>query len=59
MGGFAVQQERRKRTIWLDEGERIVSFHFVDGYRRKDLICRDDAFIRFLQSLQEQGYRFQ
>ena len=54
-----VRQEVRKRTVWLNEEEWIVSFHFVDGYRRKDLTCRDEAYICFLQVLQIQGYRFQ
>lgn len=53
------QQEVRKRTVWLNEEQRIASFHFVDGFRREDLVCHDDFFIRFLQALQVQGYRFQ
>lgn len=54
-----LQQEVKKRTVWLNEEKQIVSFHFVDGYRQEDLVCYDDFFIRFLQSLQAKGYRFQ
>lgn len=54
-----LQQEVKKRTVWLNEEKQIVSFHFVDGYRQEDLVCYDDFFISFLQSLQAKGYRFQ
>ena len=44
--------------VWLDEQELIVSFHEVDQYRRYDFHTRE-YFMCFLQSLQQQGYRFQ
>ena len=46
------------RTVWLNEQTLIASFHPEDGYRRYDFRARE-AFIRFLQSLQVRGYRFQ
>ena len=46
------------RTVWLNEQTLIASFHPEDGYRRYDFRDRE-AFIRFLQSLQVRGYRFQ
>ena len=51
-------QASPQQTVWLDEKKRIASFHFVDGYTRKDFL-NGDAFMSFLQSLLERGYRFQ
>lgn len=52
-------QTDKTRTVWLNEGAQIVSFHVVDGWQREELVCPDDVFMRFLQALQAQGYRFQ
>lgn len=52
------QEERRNQTVWLDEQQRIASFHSVEGYHQRDFVCYD-FFMSFLQSLQERGYRFQ
>ena len=45
-------------TVWLDEKDKIASFHCVDGYDRKDFE-QYDFFIHFLLSLPGRGYRFQ
>lgn len=55
---FMSQEERRNQTVWLDEQQRIASFHSVEGYHQRDFVCYD-FFMSFLQSLQERGYRFQ
>lgn len=47
-----------QRIVWLNERERIVSFHAVKGYARRDFAAYE-PFLSFLQSLLEQGYRFQ
>ena len=52
-------QENKMRTVWLNEKEQIVSFHLVDGWRQEELVCPDDFFMQYLQTLQVQGYRFQ
>ena len=44
--------------VWINEVERIVSFHEIDGYEKR-LIRGRDTYIAFLQRMQEQGYRFQ
>lgn len=44
--------------VWLNEQTRIASFHWVKDYRR-EIFSAHTAFMLFLQSLQEQGYRFQ
>ena len=44
--------------VWLNEQERIASFHAVDQYRRYDFHAHE-LFMSFLQALQQQGYRFQ
>jgi len=51
------QTTTEKLTVWLDEQAKIASFHSEDGYREKTFPNRD-AFIEFLHSLQQQGYRF-
>jgi len=44
--------------VWLNEQEKIASFHNEDGYQEQEFTCRE-FFIAFLHTLQEQGYRFQ
>lgn len=44
--------------IWLDEEERIASFHPVDGYCKR-IFDNRDTFDHFLTSLAFNGYRFQ
>lgn len=44
--------------IWIGETERIASFHEVDGYRPQTVRGQEN-YIALLQSLQEQGFRFQ
>lgn len=44
--------------IWIGEQERIASFHKVDAYKLQ--IIRDhDDYVKYLEALQEQGFRFQ
>ncbi len=45
-------------TVWLNEQERIASFHAVDGYTRHGFTLHEH-FMNFLQTLQKKGYRFQ
>lgn len=60
--GEAMDHEMTGHTadliVWLDEQALIASFHAVEQYRRCDFHTRE-YFMRFLQSLQQQGYRFQ
>jgi hypothetical protein len=44
--------------IWIGEQERIASFHEVDTYHLQIITGHDD-FVKYLQLLQEQGFRFQ
>lgn len=46
------------RRIWINQTERIASFHEVDGYRPQ-AVRGQENYIALLQSLQEQGFRFQ
>ena len=43
--------------VWLNDQERIASFHSVDGYERKEFLSHEH-FIGFLQALTCSGYRF-
>ena len=49
---------RNENTVWLDEKQKIASFHYVSGYKKREFLRRE-IFIQYLQSLQECGYRFQ
>lgn len=44
--------------IWIGEQERIASFHEVDTYKLQ-IIKGHAAYVKYLQTLQEQGFRFQ
>lgn len=44
--------------VWIGEQERIASFHEVDTYKLQ-IIEGHDAYVNYLQVLQEQGFRFQ
>ena len=49
---------KNENVVWLDEQARIASFHYTPGYQKREFLRREN-FIRYLQSLQECGYRFQ
>ncbi len=44
--------------IWLNEMERIASFHHVEGYQMRKFNSHD-YYLQFLNGLIESGYRFQ
>ncbi len=47
-----------EHAVWLNDRERIASFHAEEGYVRRTLVSREQ-FTHFLQKLLEAGYRFQ
>ena len=49
---------KNENVVWLNEKERIASFHYVPGYKKQEFYRRE-IFISYLISLQECGYRFQ
>lgn len=52
------QQTIENHSVWLNDAEQIVSFHFIAGYREEDFNCRD-FFWSYVQALVGSGYRFQ
>ena len=45
-------------VVWLNEKQRIASFHEMKGY--EEIRFRShSAFINYIRLLQEQNYRFQ
>lgn len=54
--------EEKKETehfvCWLNEEERILSFHFEEGYIRKDF-CSRNEFHEFIVFTASCGYRVQ
>ena len=45
--------------LWVDEEERIVSFHPVPGFRCQSFTSRDEMLIYVTTALDGKGYRFQ
>ena len=45
-------------VVWLDEKEKIASFHPVEGYRRQEF-SNKEYFQSYMMALQERGFRFQ
>lgn len=44
--------------IWIGEQERIASFHKVDTYKLR-IVRGDEDYVKYLEALLEQGFRFQ
>ena len=51
-------QEAPNHIVWLNEQDRIASFHQVEGYYIQTFNGYD-FFMNFLHALQQRGYRFQ
>ena len=51
-------QAMEKYILWLDDKNKIVSFHEEDGYEKIEFSIRD-FFINYLLSAGNTGYRFQ
>lgn len=51
-------QNAPAKIVWINEQEKIASFHHVDGYC-KHIYIDHEHFMEFLRSLQQQGFRFQ
>lgn len=47
-----------EHAIWLNDKERIASFHAVEGYVRRTPASYEQ-FAHFLEILLKAGYRFQ
>ena len=59
MGGYIMShQVVADHIVWVNDQDRIASFHHVEGYYIQTFSCHD-FFMSFLHSLQERGYRFQ
>lgn len=50
--------EARIRQAWINREEKIISFHFVEGYE-EELIVNDEEFLQFIKWYSKQGYKFQ
>lgn len=46
------------RQAWINREEKIISFHFVEGYVKEN-ITNDEEFLRFIKWYTKQGYKFQ
>lgn len=55
---YSTKEDLEVRRIWISEQERIASFHEVDAYKLQ-LIKGYDEYVKYLQRLQERGFRFQ
>ena len=45
-------------SVWIDEQEKIASFHPVEGYG-KHTYNEQETFLELLSILQQCGFRFQ
>lgn len=52
------QQAIENYTVWINDTERIASFHSIAGYRQ-EVFNSHDFFWKYVIALQESGYRFQ
>ncbi len=52
------KEKSTQRHVWIDEEEKIVSFHPEEGYIEKALPTGDD-FVSFILTYGGSGYRFQ
>lgn len=50
-------QNKEKNTVWINEEERVASFHPVEGYTMQEFSSRE-FFMSYLLSLQQCGFRF-
>lgn len=44
--------------VWLCDACRVASFHPVEGFREQHFLDHQ-FFLKYLQQLQNQGYKFQ
>ena len=57
-GGRTMTSDKTENNVWLDEKNKIASFHPVHGYH--NYTCQQrEQFLEFLKELAESGYRFQ
>ena len=52
------EQNESVKNVWIDEQAKIASFHRVEGYH-KHIFKEHEAFMEYLRSLQQRGFRFQ
>ena len=46
------------RRVWIDNKQRIVSFHEVSGFRLLEFHS-EDMYMKFLKQYEKQEYRYQ
>lgn len=51
------EQNQTVRRVWINDEEKIISFHREDGYREQVLSTQED-YISFLFAHGSSGYRF-
>lgn len=52
------RKEQPQSVCWINEKEKILSFHFEEGYIRKEFSSRAE-FETFIVSAASGGYRIQ
>lgn len=48
----------RQDRVWVSVKDRIASFHEVEEYKLEAFQCHD-TFLKYIHTLQEEGFRFQ
>lgn len=55
---IASREEKPLSICWINEQKKILSFHFEDGYTRKEFYSKAE-FEVFIVSAADDGYRIQ
>lgn len=52
------EKEAEISVCWINEEEKIISFHYEEGYTRKEFYSRNE-FYEFIVFIASCGYRVQ
>jgi hypothetical protein len=57
-GAFFHRGAMKEASLWVDQQQKIASFHEMDGGERKDFSL-ENTLIDYIDDLVSSGYRFQ
>lgn len=53
-----MRNEEEKFVCWVSEEEKIISFHFEDGYKKKNFSIRKE-YLQYIRLFVAEGYKIQ
>jgi hypothetical protein len=57
-GAFTLKGAMKEASLWIDQEQKIASFHEMDGGERKSF-QQENTLIDYIDDLVSNGYRFQ